>query len=206
MTADRIRAWLMVAILGLITLGSFWVWEVLRRNGEDNATTPSNRSAPDYYVEQFNFIRISKTGEANYRITGQRLVHQPREDQYEITEPRIIGIDQEKTPMKVRATRAVIQQKAPSPYSNTMEDQIQLYGDVQVERSSKIRAQNILLRTSYLLFLPDQDLMRSDAAVTLSTPHSEANAIGLIVDHAKGKIELLSKVHLSIEPLNRNNH
>ena len=82
MTADRIRVWLGVALLGLVMLGSFWIYEVMRRQSEDEAANAKNRSEPDYYVENFNFVRLSQSKQTNYRVTGEKLIHYPREDEF----------------------------------------------------------------------------------------------------------------------------
>ena len=60
MNAPRRRtpALLTLAFVGLLAATSFWALEVARRSGEDTAVTIS-RGAPDYYVEQFNFVKIA---------------------------------------------------------------------------------------------------------------------------------------------------
>ena len=61
-----------------------------------------------------------------YRVTGQKLTHFPQEDEFEILQPRILGIDQEKTPMNIRADRAIVKQKVQEKDGGLVEDQIHL--------------------------------------------------------------------------------
>ncbi|MBC3809427.1 LPS export ABC transporter periplasmic protein LptC [Undibacterium seohonense] len=200
MTADRIRVWLGVALLGLIMLGSFWVYEVMRRQVDDDANNRKDRSEPDYYVEQFNFVRLSQSKQTNYRVTGDRLIHFPQEDEFEIVQPRIVGIDQEKTPMTIRADRAIVKQKIQEKPESKAEDQIHLRGNVQVERSNSKLGSHLTMSTKALTLFPDTERMRTAEAVTLTTPRANLNAIGMEADNSSQKIRLLSKVQISIAP------
>jgi lipopolysaccharide export system protein LptC len=199
MTADRIRAWLMIALLGVIMLGGFWVYEVMRRNSALNANNAKVRSDPDYFVEQFNFVRISSSGQTNYRVTGDRLTHFPREDEFEITQPRIIGIDQEKTPMTLRADRALVKQKIVEDDSKKPEDQIHLFDNVVLERLASSTNSPIRLETAFMVLYPDSEKMRTDKAVNMRTAQAEITAVGMRANNSQQKIELLSKVHMVID-------
>lgn len=198
MTADRIRVWLGVALLGLLMLGSFWVYEVMRRQSEEDLSRTKDRSEPDYFVEQFNFVRLSHSQKTNYRVTGDKLIHYPKEDEFEIIQPRIVGIDQEKMPMTMRAERAIVKQKVQEQSQDKPEDQIHLLDNVVFERAGKDGHSKIRLQTSLLVLYPDSEKMRTDKEVTMHTDYSEITAQGMRADNAQQKIEFLSKVHMVI--------
>lgn len=200
MTADRIRVWLGVALLGLVMLGSFWVYEVMRRQGEDEASNSKDRSEPDYYVEQFNFVRLSQSKQTNYRVTGEKLIHYPKVDEFEIVQPRIVGIDQEKTPMTIRADRAIVKQKVQETPQSKAEDQIHLRGNVHVERVNSKQGSSLTMMTTALTLFPDTERMHTAEAITLTTPRANLTAIGMEADNSSQKIRLLSKVQVSIAP------
>ena len=200
MTADRIRVWLGVALLGLVMLGSFWIYEVMRRQSEDEAANAKNRSEPDYYVEHFNFVRLSQSKQTNYRVTGEKLIHFPLEDEFEIIQPRIVGIDQEKTPMTIRADRAIVKQKVQEKLQNKPEDQIHMLGDVLVERSKSDQGSYLKMATDSLILFPDSERMRTAEAITMTTPRANITAVGMEAENNRQKIRLLSKVQISIAP------
>ncbi len=103
-TAHRLRLALMLALVGALALGSFWVLEVMRKSAEDGMP-PIARSEPDYYVENFSFVKMSPTGSARYQISGQRLTHYPLDDSYEIRQPRVHSMSETGQPMTMqRAT------------------------------------------------------------------------------------------------------
>lgn len=200
MTADRIRVWLGVALLGLVMLGSFWIYEVMRRQSEDEAANAKNRSEPDYYVENFNFVRLSQSKQTNYRVTGEKLIHYPREDEFEIVQPRIVGIDQEKTPMTIRAERAIVKQKVQEKSQSKPEDQIHMRGNVLVERSKSDQGGHLTMATNSLILFPDSERMRTSDQITMTTARANITANGMEADNSTQKIRLLNKVQISIAP------
>ncbi len=200
MTADRIRVWLSVALLGLVMLGSFWIYEVMRRQSEDEAANAKNRSEPDYYVENFNFVRLSQSKQTNYRVTGEKLIHYPREDEFEIVQPRIVGIDQEKTPMTIRAERAIVKQKVQEKSQSKPEDQIHMQGNVLVERSKSDQGGHLTMATNSLILFPDSERMRTSEQITMTTARANITANGMEADNSTQKIRLLNKVQISIAP------
>ncbi|MCU6432245.1 LPS export ABC transporter periplasmic protein LptC [Undibacterium sp. Jales W-56] len=200
---DRFRIWLAVAVLAIIALGSFWVLEVLRRNDDDGNARSSARSEPDYYVEKFNFIKLSNNGQANFHVAGERLTHHPRYDNFEIQQPRINSFDEEKTPVTIRADKAIVEQKNAQGQTPSLvpkeSDEIHLYGNVNMERPDTTTAKFMRLQTDYLLLLPDVSIMKTDKAVTLYSGRSETHAIGMIANNATQEVQLLSKVRMSID-------
>lgn len=198
MTADRIRVWLSVALLGLVMLGGFWIYEVMRRNSEDQASNNRVRTEPDYFVEHFNFVRLSQSGNTNYRVTGQKLTHFPQEDEFEIVQPRIIGIDQEKTPMNIRADRAIVKQKVQEKNSTSLEDQIHLIDHVEVVRAASALGVEVQLKTNKLVLFPDSERMRTDDAIELKTPNALITAIGMEADNAHQSVHFLHQLRATI--------
>ncbi|MBY0573982.1 MAG: LPS export ABC transporter periplasmic protein LptC [Undibacterium sp.] len=203
MSADRLRVWLMVALLALLALGSFWIVEVIRRNSVQQSESRKERTEPDYFVEGFNFVRLSQSGQTNYRVTGDKLIHYPQEDEFEITQPRIVGIDQEKTPMRIRADKAIVKQKVKTDANSRAEDQIHLYDNVEVDRTKTTVSESTNLRTKYLMLLPDSEKMSSDKEVQITLPRGKISALGMQANNATHTIELLKKVHMEFEPTPR---
>ncbi|MES2071361.1 MAG: LPS export ABC transporter periplasmic protein LptC [Pseudomonadota bacterium] len=195
LTADRFRLWLMVAMLAVVALGSFWVLEVMRRNNEEGNSRSAARTEPDYYVENFNFVKLSNDGKSNYHITGKRMTHRPRDDDYEIQQPQINSFDEDKTPVTMTADRAVIAQKKALNQPLKDSDEVHLYGNVNIERPDGITSKYMKLQSEYLLLLPDLNTMKTDKAVTLLTTRSETHAIGMEANSLTQEIQLLSKVH-----------
>ena len=59
---NRFRLAVIIVLTAAIALASVWIVEVMRRTAEDDQ---ANRPAgePDFYVEKFNFVKTSPTGQ-----------------------------------------------------------------------------------------------------------------------------------------------
>jgi lipopolysaccharide export system protein LptC len=187
---NRLRLVVMLALGAAITLGSFWVLEVMRRGIVDE-TPASSRTEPDFYVEKFNFIRISQAGDANYSISGRRLIHDPVTDSYEVELPVVNSLSPTRPPMVTRARRAVIEHD----YSK-----VHLYNDVQVDRPATPTSQNFRLKSEYLLILPDEDVMTSDKPVDMTLGTSTLAGTGMYANNATRVLRLSSNVHATYQP------
>ena len=187
---NRFQIAVVLALGAAITLGSFWVLEVMRKGIIDD-TPMSPRSEPDFYVETFNFIRISQTGEANYSISGKRLTHNPLDDSYEVELPIVNSVSPTRPPMVTRAKRALIEGD---------HSKVHMYDDVQVDRPATPTTQNFRLESEYLLILPDDDVMTSDKPVDMTLGISKLKGVGMYANNATRELRLSSNVHATYQP------
>ena len=199
LTIDRFRIWLAVILLGVITMGTIWVMEVIRRNADDEQNRSSARSAPDYYVEKFNFIRLSNNGKANYHITGDNLVHLPRNDSIEIRNPQINSFDQGRPPLHLRADLAVVAQKSSLITPRRDHDEVHLYDHVSMERPEGLSSQFVRVESDYLLLLPDEDIVKTDKPISITTGKSTSTATGMLANNSTQHLALLSKVRIQLK-------
>jgi len=194
-TIDRARIWMAIAAVGVVALGSFWLYDTVRRQGADDYNRASARLEPDYYVENFNFIKLSNNGKANYHVTGKNLIHLPRTDQYDIKEPRISSFDAQRTPITINAGRAVVEQKSEVLTPKRAEDVVHLYDQVTVERPQGLNSSFMRVETEYLQLLPDADIVKTDQRIKLITDNGETLATGMMANNTNQELRLLSKVH-----------
>lgn len=198
MTIDRFRIWLAVILLGITTMGTIWIMEVIRRHADDEQNRSSARSAPDYYVEKFNFIRLSNNGKANYHITGDSLVHLPRTDNIEIKHPEINSFDQDRPPLHLRADLAVVAQKSTLVTPKRDHDEVHLYDNVSMERPEGLSSQFVHVKSDYLLLLPDEDIVKTDKPISITTGKATSTATGMLANNSTQHLSLLSKVRIQL--------
>jgi lipopolysaccharide export system protein LptC len=187
---NRFRLAVVLALGTAVTLGSFWVLEVMRRGIVDE-TSASARSEPDFYVEKFNFVRIAQSGDANYSISGKRLIHNPVDNSYEVELPIVNSLSPTRPPMITHAKRALIEHD----YSK-----VHLYNNVQVDRPATPTTQNFRLESEYLLILPDDDVMTSDKPVDMTLGISNLRGTGMYVNNATRELRLSNNVHATYQP------
>jgi len=173
-----------------MALGSYWLLQVMRKPNSD-AGPAAVRIEPDYYVDNFNFVRLSATGEAQYNISGKRMVHNPVDDTHLIQAPVINSLAKERPPMTARAKRAVVEPGGV---------RIHMYDDVTIDRPKTPQADNFHLESEYLMVLPDEDIMRTDKPVRMTLGGSTLNGAGMVANNATGELSLASRVQATLPP------
>jgi lipopolysaccharide export system protein LptC len=186
----RFSVLFLLAITACLALGSFWLLEVMRRSTEDAKPT-AERTDPDYYVEKFNYVRMAPDGSVQYKISGDRMTHDPVTDSHEMSNPVIISQSKDRPPMTARSLRAT---------SNADNSRVQMYDHVTLDRPAAGTAQAFHLKSEYLLILPDDDVMESDQAVDITLGTSKLSGTGMVANNAKRQISMAHKVHFHYEP------
>jgi lipopolysaccharide export system protein LptC len=177
----------------VLVLVSFWVMEVMRRSADEGAPQVE-RIEPDYFVENFTFIRLSQARGARYNISGKRLEHNPVDDTHHIRHPEVNSYSDERPPVKATAQRGIV-----SP-DNT---KVHLYDDVRIDRPASSSAQLVRMRSDYLLVLTDEDIVRTDKPVEITLGKSVLRGTGMVANNATRQLQLGSAVHATFAPPDR---
>jgi lipopolysaccharide export system protein LptC len=188
--ARRFSVMMVLAISATLALGSFWVLEVMRRSSED-PTTQGTRSEPDYFVEKFNFVRMSKSGEAQYNISGDKLTHNPVDNTHAIDLPVVHSLSNTRPPMTTRAVRALADQN---------NGKLHMYENVQIDRPASARTESFQLKSEYLLILTEDDVMQTDKPVEITLGKSKLTGTGMVANNATRELRLSSNVHATYQP------
>lgn len=193
MSVARRRRFGLVTLLlvaAVLAMGSLWLLEVVRRAGVETARS-TKRTEPDYYVDNFNYVRMSETGKAQYNIAGKRLVHDPVTDTHLIDLPVVNSLTAERPPMNARADRARV---------DANNDKVTLYDHVQLNRPASPKADYFHLETDYLVMLTDEEIMQTDRPVHMVIGKSILDGTGMRVNNATGELHLNSRVHAVLPP------
>lgn len=189
-SSSRFRLVAILAPTIALALASFWVLEVARRSASDGGAA-SQRVEPDFYVEQFNYVKLSRTGDAQYHLSGARLTHNPRDDSYDVSAPVVRSSRSEGEPMTIRAERAWI---------NSDSSEIHLFDNVHMDRPAVGERPRVQLRSQHVIVLPDDDAMTSDKRVEILHGPSVLTGTGMYANNASGEFRLRSKVHGTYQP------
>ena len=96
-----------------------------------------------------------------------------------------INIEPEKQLIRLHADKAEVKSKGKNIY---------LTGNVTVARGADDEKTKITLMTDFLHLIPDEDLVKTDQAVTISRLNTTIHSTGLEFNNRIGVIQLLSKV------------
>jgi lipopolysaccharide export system protein LptC len=189
-SASRFRLAVIMALGAMLALGSFWVLEVMRK-GVNDSLPDLPRTEPDYYVEKFNFVRMSETGQAQYNISGMRLTHNPVDDTAAIKLPVVNSLSKERPPMTSVAERALVDRD---------NSKIHMYDNVNIDRPATADTEYFHLKSEYLLILPDDDVMQTDKPVEITLGTSKLTGTGMVANNATRQLRLSSNVHATYQP------
>lgn len=167
-------------ILILLTL---WL-DVLTRPPEKNKNDNTYFN-PDYIVEDLSGIRVDHNEGIQREFSAQKLFHYLDEKVTQLEQTNFINIDPGNPLMRLHADQAEIKNKGADIY---------LTGNVSATRGADDDKNKITLSTDFLYLMPDENLVKTDRAVTITKLNTIIHATGLEFNNRIGKIQLLSKV------------
>lgn len=182
---SRFRLAAILAPIVALALASFWVVEVMRRSSDEIIARPE-RMEPDFYVDQFNYVKMTRTGSAQYHISGARLTHNPQDDSYDIERPVLRSFRSNAEPMVIRSKRAWV---------NSDNSEVHMFGDVHMDRPATPVRERLQLFSEQVVVLPDDDAMKSDKPVTITFGESMLKGTGMFANNATGEFQLHNNVH-----------
>lgn len=185
----RVRHWLPVLpLLGLLG-ATYWLDQQVQP--ETAKLDSSMRHDPDSVVENFSAMKLNEQGTPHFIMSATRMLHYPDDDSTSLEVPRITLLADDRPTILATAKTGTISSKG---------DEYFLQGGVEMLREAVAQQDRLKLKTEYLHFIPDQDLVKSNLAVTLIEAHTTVNAVGMELNNRTRTIKLLSKVRSEYVP------
>ena len=188
--AHRFRLSVGMVLVLLAAFGSFYLLELLNRAGEE-MQAEVRLNEPDYIIENFSFVRMSKEGKPAYIIAGDKLTHRPVDDSSEIDKPRVRSLADEKPPMEILAKTARVEDT---------NSRVTLRGTVTVDRPAAPNAQALHMATEKLVIFPDEDRMETDQPVKMKLGNTIASANSMRANNATRQVHLEGNGTLQLPP------
>ncbi|HMM46419.1 MAG TPA: LPS export ABC transporter periplasmic protein LptC [Thiobacillaceae bacterium] len=175
--------WLPLAILALLAALSFWVERAVQVADSGGRTVAAD---PEGIMENFDALRTDATGQPHYRLSAVRLKHYSGNRLTELESPHFVQLDANAGNVSAASREATI-----SPSG----DEVELRGDVVVERAAHAGQPAMTLRTAQLLVFPDQDLLRAPGPVTIDDGLQSLRAGAMEYNAELRVIRLSGRVH-----------
>jgi len=172
-------------LLGLMLLGvfaafgSFWLVQVMQ--GDEPGHNVNVGNDPDYIVDNFSFVRMSETGKPRYVISGAHLAHRPVDNTSEIDKPVVQALTTDHPHMTMTANRARVNQD---------QNQVDLAGNVEIQRPAAANSQPLHISTQALTILPDEEIARTDQPIRMTLGSATVDAVGMVSNNATQQIHL----------------
>ncbi len=175
---------LLIAITAVAAI-SFWALEMTRRSGGDTKNH-SQRTQPDYYVENFDYVKIGADGITKHRMSGTKLVHHPKDNSSTVLQPLVVSYSDKHPPMTLRSNRLIV---------NGDHSELHFHDNVKMEKPEARGNETLIVESEYLLALPNRDLVTTTKKATLTLGHSSLSGVGMVADNAHHLLTFQSEVH-----------
>ncbi|MDR2239193.1 MAG: LPS export ABC transporter periplasmic protein LptC [Zoogloeaceae bacterium] len=180
-----------IAMMSLLVGLTFWLQQMTELKGERSDALL--RHDPDYYAENFSMRRFDRNGNLQNMLIAKKAVHYPDDDTMVVTEPRIAFLNRAR-PMHVTAAQGLV-----GPQGG----EIALIGNVRGVRAATAKNSESVFTTTHVTVLPDDEVARTGAAVTITQGASVIRGVGMEADNKKQIYLLRSQVNSTIDKKHR---
>ena len=180
---QRLREWLPLLPLLLLLGTTYWLSQQVR----PLTSMPDGkiRHDPDFIVSKMFATTFDQQGAPHFILSAREMRHYPDDDSTYLETPLLDNHYPDRPLIQTSAKHGEISSKGTDVY---------LHGDVKIVRAAYATQEERTLSTSYLHVLPDQDLMETDRAVTMTDAHTVVNAVGMTFDNKAQTMKLLAQV------------
>lgn len=189
MTHGRLTTAAPLLLVGILAALTFWLDRVAQGPARD-LIGPS-RHDPDFIVEKLTGVRMGESGAASYSLSAAKMMHYPDDDTTLLSSPRFVSYGSSKATVTITASEGVVSAKG---------DHVYFQDDVRITRAAHANTSELVMRTTFLHVVPDQQIAMTDRLVTLSDNANTVTAEGLEMNSATHVIKLLSKVRGTYDP------
>lgn len=173
----------------LLALLTFWINQTVEQQGPK--TDGSNRHDPDYTMHNFMTTQTDVLGKVRYILTATEMLHYPDDDSTVLQRPRFTQYTVDKPYTQIEGLRG---------YISSNGEQVTLVDNVKVVRQAFEGKGEMQLLTERLLVFPKQDLVKTDAPVTIKqAPKTVITATGMVYDKKAQTMTLLNRVKVHYE-------
>lgn len=175
---ERLSNLFPLALMVLLAALTYW----LDHTVQSPVASPNAllRHDPDYVVNQMLATRMDITGSIKNTLHAAKLVHFPDDDTTEIEAPRFISYAM-RAPVTITSKLGLI--------SSNGENVIFRDG-VRVVRAPYGEKSEMVINTDYLHLMPDDNIARTDRAVTIADATMVIDAVGMEMN-SESRIMLL---------------
>lgn len=176
-----------IALMTLLVGLTLWLQRAAELTGGFSDTLL--RHDPDYYAENFSVRRFDSTGAVQNMLVAKKMVHYPDDDTTVATEPQMSFLKGPR-PTRITALQGLIGPDA---------GEIVFVGNVRGVRAATAKDPEIVFTTTHLTVFPDDEVARTNAAVTFTQGASVIHGIGMEADGKSQIYKLHNQVNSTIE-------
>ena len=192
-SAERLIAFLPVLLLGVLALGSYWLYRQAP-SIKETKVAPNTNPEPDYFLKQFATRRFANSGQMKSEIYGEMAFHFPITDEMDIRSIRI---------KKVQESGQVLSGTSQQALSNQDASDVQLIGTAKLSQTplpnAKVQAPTEF-SGEYLRIQSKEQKLISNRPVLISRGKDKFSAATLHYDNKTQITDLQGSVSVVLWP------
>lgn len=180
---ERLTAWFPLLLLAALAGLTFWLDRFVQPPGTGQGAAV--RHDPDYIVDGLSAVRMAPDGSVKHALYAEKMVHYPDDDSTRLRLPRFVSYATAQAPVTITAREALVSSEGENIY---------FHDDVLVKRAPYANKSELVMRTSYLHVIPDDNIAKTDRAVIITDANTTVQAVGLELNSETQVLRLLSRV------------
>ena len=180
---DRVGGLFPLVLLAVLAAVTFWLDRVIRP--PENPGASAVRHDPDYIVDGLSAVRMDEQGRVKHTLRAQKMTHFPENDVTVLVQPRFVTYGEGRAPVTVTSRDA---------HMSGNGDNVYFENDVRVVRAPIANQTELVLETSYLHVIPDDNIAKTNRPVTIRNAAAVVNASGLELNSETRVLKLQGRV------------
>jgi lipopolysaccharide export system protein LptC len=186
--SDRFGGWFPLVLLTLLAALTFWLDRVVQPSAGAQADTVKHD--PDYIVDGLNALRMDSQGRVKHTLLALKMTHYPDDDLTLLLEPKLVAYSEGQPPVTITSRHARVSGNGENVY---FEEQ------VHVVRAPDAKQSALILDTNYLHVIPDDNIAKTDQAVTIRNDGAVVTASGLELNSETRVLHLQGRVRSTFD-------
>ena len=174
--------WLPLVVLLFLAGLSFWIERSVQISTDGSQV---DQNDPEGIMENFEALRTDINGRPQYRLSAKKLRHYSSSKLTELESPHFTLLDLATGKINARADQATV-----SPDGS----EVDLRGEVKVEREARAGQSALTLRTARLIVFPERNLLRSPGPVDVQDATLKMHAGAMEYNASQRLIKLTGRV------------
>lgn len=178
-----------IVLATMLALMTFWISQTVEQQGPK--LDGSNRHDPDYTMHNFVTTQTDAQGQLRYILAATEMLHYPDDDSTVLQRPRFTQYTVNKPYSQIEGLRG---------YISSNGEEVELVDNVKVVRQAFEGKGEMQVLTEKLWIFPKQDLLKTNAPVTIKqAPKTVITAVGMVYDKKAQTVSLLDRVKVHYE-------
>lgn len=178
-----------IVLATMLALLTFWISQTVEQQGPK--LDGSNRHDPDYTMHNFVTTQTDAQGQLRYILAATEMLHYPDDDSTVLQRPRFAQYTVNKPYTQIEGLRG---------YISSNGEEVELVDNVKVVRQAFEGKGEMQVLTEKLWIFPKQDLVKTNAPVTIKqAPKTVITAVGMVYDKKAQTVSLLDRVKVHYE-------